>query len=211
GDFTANPAWEGSNSGADFEITDQRLRSNSSIAGSSFYLSTENSLAMNTRWEFWVNLQFSTSGANYTDIYLISDQADLNSASIHGYFVRIGGTDDEISLYKRSGTASGSVKIIDGLNGSVRSSNNTVKVKVSRNEEGLFTLERQIVNTDPAFYIEGNVIDLSYTSSTHFGIYIRQSTATFHKKHFFDDLLIKAIETDSIPPRLISASPIDSN
>ncbi len=211
GDFTSNPTWQGSNSGRDFEISDQRLRSNSSTAGSSFYLSTENSLAMSATWEFWVKLQFNTSNANYIDVYLISDQADLQSPSIQGYFVRIGNTDDEISLYKRAGIAASAVKIIDGSDNTVKSSNSIIKVRICRDENGLFSLERQIVNSDTAYYTEGSITDLSYTTSSHFGIYIQQSTASFHKKHFFDDLHIKAIEIDSIPPQLVSASSVDSN
>ena len=44
-------------------------------------------------------MKFSTSGANYTDVYLMADTPDL-SAVENGYFVRIGNTKDEVSLYK---------------------------------------------------------------------------------------------------------------
>ena len=209
GDFTTNPAWSGSNSSGDFIIINNRLRSNSSIPSSNFYISTPNSLVINCRWEFWVNLQLSTSGANYTDIYLISDQSDLQSNLINGYFIRVGNTDDEISLFKRSGTSANITKIIDGINGSVGSNNNTVKIRVSRDSLGLFTLDRAL-GAASIFTTEGTVNDLTYTSTVAFGILIQQSTASFFQKHFFDDFKIEAIITDTIPPKLNELSVLDS-
>ncbi len=211
GNFALNPVWTGSNAGADFIVTDKQLRSNSVQASSSFYLSTENKLALNAKWEFQVNLQFSTSGSNYTDVYLISDKADLKSASINGYFVRIGNTEDEISLYKRSGSLAASTKIIDGANSSVAMASNTVKVRVSRNDSGLFKLEREILSVNSNYVNEGSITDFTFTTSAHFGIYIQQSSASFFQKHFFDNLKIAALITDTIPPALISAAAIDSN
>ncbi|MHB1178174.1 MAG: lamin tail domain-containing protein, partial [Daejeonella sp.] len=166
---------------------------------------------MNTKWEFQVNLRFSTSGSNYTDVYLISDKADLKNSSINGYFVRIGNTDDEISLYKRSGPLAGSTKIIDGVNNSVTSAPNTVKVRVSRSNSGLFKLEREILSSNSTYITEGDITDLSFTTSTHFGICIQQSTPSFFQKHFFDNFKIDTIVTDTIPPELIFAAAIDSN
>ena len=211
GDFTNKPLWTSSNSGVDFTIIDNKLRSNSSIANTSFFLSTESVLAMNTEWEFWVNLQFSTSGSNYTDIYVISDKSDLKATLINGYFVRIGNTDDEISLYKRSGTTASSVKIIDGVNGSVGSSNNTVKVRLKRDNIGGFTLEREVVAGNSSYFTEGTTTDLTHLVSSHFGILVQQSTASFFLKHFFDNIRINSIVIDSQPPVVSSVSTIDSN
>ncbi|WP_276360364.1 lamin tail domain-containing protein [Daejeonella sp. H1SJ63] len=210
GDFSSNPNWTGSNSGADFSIINNRLRSNSNTASSSFYLSTANNLAMNVKWEFWVNIQFNPSGSNYADIYLISDKADLKNAAINGYFIRIGGTDDEISLFKRSGAASGSTKLIDGVNGILNSSNNTIKVKVSRSDTGIFILERETGSTNSGFYTEGTMTDISFTNSGHFGIFIQQSSPTFFQKHFFDDFKILPLVADTSPPELNGISVLNA-
>ncbi|HEX8577101.1 MAG TPA: hypothetical protein VF677_12475, partial [Flavobacterium sp.] len=102
------------------------MRSNSTTANSNFYLSTANTLATNCQWEFWVNLQFNPSSANYVDVYLTSDQANLQSANINGYFVKIGNTNDEVALYKRSGVAV--TKLIDGGDGILNTSNNRIKI-----------------------------------------------------------------------------------
>ena len=113
-DFSANPTWIGDDSV--FTVVDQsgnmRLRSNKTMLNSSFYLSTASNSSQDTQWEWYTNLLFSTSGANYVDVYLTANQSNLLSPTLSGYFVRIGGTDDEICLFKRvAGTAT---KIIDG-------------------------------------------------------------------------------------------------
>ncbi len=209
GNFTSNPLWSGSNGGADFIISDNKLRSNSNTVNTAFFLSTASTLSTGAQWEFWVNLQFSTSGANYTDVYIISDKEDLKAASINGYFVRIGNTDDEISLYKRSGAAIS--RIIDGINGSVGSSNNTIKVRLKRDIYGLFTLEREVVTVGSSYFMEGTVTDLTHITATYFGIFIQQSTSSFFLKHFFDNIKITPIVVDTNPPELSSVSSIDSN
>lgn len=211
GDFSTNPLWTSSNNNADFIVLNNKLRSNASQPSHSFSISTANQLALNTKWEFWVNLQFNTSGSNYVDVYLISDQADLKSNLIHGYFVRIGHTNDEISLYKRSGLSTTSVKLIDGVNGITNLSNSLLRVRIIRNNEGLFTLERDLNSTNNAFFSEGSTVDLDFTISSFFGILIQQSTASFFQKHFFDDFLIESIVSDTNPPELISATALDSN
>jgi hypothetical protein len=204
GDFTDNPSWNTSNN-LDFIVINDELRSNSSIANSNFYISTSNTRAINTIWEFDCNLKFATSGANYVDIYLISNTDNLKSTNIQGYFVRIGNSDDEISLYRRSGTLASSIKIIDGTNGIVSNNNNNpFKIKVSRNFDGEFTLEWDKSQTGNTYQTEGKVVDNTYLTSTWFGIYIQQSTATFHQKHFFDNFIIKDLEQDTSPPVLLS-------
>ncbi|SDM39722.1 Ig-like domain-containing protein [Daejeonella rubra] len=211
GNFLLNPVWSTGNSGSDFIILNNRLRSNSSQSSGSFYISTPNSLALNCKWEFWVNLQFNTSGANYADIYLIADKADLKSTLINGYFIRVGNTDDEICLYKRSGLSNSSVKIIDGINGTTNLSNNTIRVRVTRNNDGLFSLERELTGNNSSYFTEGTFTDLSFTNSSFFGIYIQQSTSSFFQKHFFDDFSIEPLISDTSPPELTSVSAIDSN
>jgi hypothetical protein len=211
GDFTVNPIWSSSITNADFTVINKRLRSNSSLASNNFSISTANQMALNTKWEFWVNLQFNTSGSNYVDVYLISDKADLKSNLINGYFIRIGHTNDEIALYKRSGLSATSVKLIDGVNGVTNTSSSTLKIRITRNNQGLFTLERALSSTTNSYFLEGSIADLDFTTSSFFGIFIQQSTASFFQKHFFDDFLIESMVSDKNPPELVSAETLDSN
>lgn len=202
GDFTQNPTWQADVS-TNFIVASEQLQSNSTTQNSNFYISTPNSKALNCTWAFDCNLKFSTSGTNYVDIYLVSNTADLKSTNINGYFVRMGNTLDEVALYKRSGAASTSLKIIDGRDFSVNSSsNNNFKFRVSRESNGVFTLERDSTGTGNSFYTEGTVTDNTFTTTTAFGFLIQQSTATFIQKHFFDNVTIADYVPDTTPPVL---------
>jgi hypothetical protein len=209
GDFTQNPTWQ-ANTNTNFVVNSGQLQSNSTTTNSNFYISTANAKALNCIWEFDVNLKFGTSSTNYVDIYLISNTADLNSANINGYFVRMGDTPDEVSLYKRSGALNNSVKLIDGRDGSVNSSsNNNFKFRVSRESSGVFVLERDSTGTGNSFYTEGIILDNYFTTTVAFGFYIRQSTASFVQKHFFDNVVVKDMPTDVAAPVFTKASTTD--
>lgn len=208
GDFTANPTWT-LGSVTDFSVGAGQLKSANTTTNSSFYISTTNTLTSNCTWEFWVNLQFATSGSNYVDAYLISDNANLLASNINGYFVRIGNTSDDISLYKS--TAGTQTVIIDGVNASVASSsNNLIKVKVTRTSANLFTLERDMTGTGASYFTEGTITDASFSSSTAFGFVIKQSTATFFGKHIFDDINVGTIVLDLTPPSIVSNTVISN-
>lgn len=201
GDFNQNPSWQADNS-INFVVLNQQLRSNSTTASTNFYISTANTKALNCTWQFDINLQFATSGANYVDAYIISNTADLKSTNINGYFVRMGNTADEIALYRRSGSTATSIKIIDGIDGAVGGSNNNFRFKITRTSAGVFNLERDDTGTGNSFISEGTVTDNTFTTTTHFGFLVQQSTASFHQKHFFDNIAIQDIIVDTNPPIL---------
>lgn len=210
GDFSTSPTWTGDDSVFTIVNTggNNQLRSNKTIASSSFYVSTPSTQAVNAQWEFYVNLQFQTSSANYVDVYLTSDQANLLSGTISGYFVRIGGTTDEISLFKKlSGTAT---KIIDGTDATTNTSNNTLRIKVTCSSTNDWKLERDLSGTGTSYVQEGIINDASVTNSNFFGVSITQSTTTFFQKHFFDDFYVGPIIYDLTPPVLISATAINA-
>jgi hypothetical protein len=206
GNFTYNPTWVGDT--AKFTVVTQQLRSNSSIVNDKFYLSTPSASANNAQWEFYVNLKFQTSSANYVDVFLTSDSARLTGNN-SGYFVKIGDTDDHICLYKKSGASS--TILIDGANGITNASNNTIKIKVTRDATNKWTLMRDITGTGNSYVTEGNVVDATFNQSNHFGIVIKQSTTSFILKHFFDDIYVGPIIYDTIRPVLKSATVVSSS
>ena len=209
GDFTANPLWTGSAS--DWIVnTSFQLQSNNTVANSSFYISTANTLATEAQWEFYTKLSFNTSSANYTDIFLTASANDLTAATTNGYFVRIGGTLDEICLYKKSGSTS--TKIIDGLDATTNSSSNTIKIKVTRDAANQWTLYRDLTGAGTNFFNEGSITDNTFNSSSFFGILVKQSTvASFAQRHFFDDIFIQPFVPDVTPPVIVSATAISNN
>ena len=206
GNFSIDPVWVGDT--AKWTVINGQLRSNSAIAKDTFYVSTPSTLATRAQWEWYVNLKFATSGSNYTDVYLTCDSANLKSANRTGYFVRIGNTKDEISLYKRIGDKN--IKIIDGTDGQTNTSNNTIKIKVTRDANNLWKLKRDITGTGLNYVKEGTVIDSSITGSAYFGISVKQSSTTFFKKHFYDSIHVGSMVIDTITPTIISTTIISA-
>lgn len=209
GNFTVAPKWIGNT--ADFIVNDQaRLQTNNTIANSTFFLSTANTLAIETEWTFWVQLAFNPSSANYVDAFLTASASDLSLNSTYGYFVRLGGTDDEICLYRKSATGE-ITKIIQGSKQILNTSNNIIKVKVTRDEKDKWVLSRDLSGTGNNYIVEGSVEDKTFNSSAYFGFLIKQSTASFFQKHFFDDIQIKNYVPDLTPPSVVSATAVSNN
>ncbi|MBS1634715.1 MAG: lamin tail domain-containing protein [Bacteroidetes bacterium] len=203
GDISANPPWTG-NTG-DFTVTaNGQLRSNNTTTNTSFAIVTSNTLSTNCQWEFWCNLQFNPSGANYIDVYLVSNNSNLLDPLLNGYFVRLGGSTDEVSLYLRNGA--GSVKIIDGTDGTLNTSSNTLKVKVTRDVSNVWALSRDPGGTGTSYIPEGTVTDATFGSGQYTGVLIQQSTASFFQKHFLDDISVGPIIQDLTPPSVLTAS-----
>ena len=200
GNFTANPPWMGNT--ADWIVNGAgQLQSGSQVANSSFYLVTPSSQALDTEWEFVVRLGFNTSSANYADIFIIASAADLSAAGTTGYFVRVGNTQDEVSLYRKDAT--GSTRIIDGADGSTAGSDNLLRIKVVR-AGNQFMLYRDATGTGNNYAAEGSATDNTYTGSAFFGVLVRQSTTAFFGRHFFDDIGVRPYVPDLLPPVLLS-------
>ncbi len=197
GNFTSNPTWIGDTSSWIINAS-QQLQSNSTVANSSFYLSTQSTKALNAQWEFSVQMQFNPSSANYIDIYLTASLSDITQSSNVGYFVRIGNTDDEISLYRKDNGAI--IKLIDGINGVLNTTNNTIDIKVIRNNLNQWELTRDLNMTGN--FMEGTAVDSVYTTSAFVGLLIKQSTASFFKKHFFNKIIVQEYVPDIIPPTI---------
>lgn len=203
GDYETNPAWNGT--AASWQVnTNAQLQSANQVTNGSFYLSTANTLATTVQWDVYVKLDFNPSGANFVDVYLISNQQDLTvSSTLQGYFVRIGNTNDEISLYRKNGATE--TVIIDGVNGVLNNSTNTINLRVIRDASNQWQLLRDITGTGSAFVTEGTVTDATYTTTAYFGFLVKQSTPTFFNKHYFDDVSVKSYSPDVIPPTLTNA------
>lgn len=206
GDFAADPAWAGID--ALFTVVDdggnQRLRSNSPGAAN-YYLSTPNTLVDDARWEFFVDTRFSTSGANYVDVYLMSDAAVL-STGVNGYFLRIGGTADRLELFRSdAGTATSTgLQSPDGVVNS--STSNPFRIQVDRTAAAAWTL-RFDDGVTGTWASAGTLTETTWTSTGFFGIRIEQSSAgSVVNNHFFDDVSVAPIPVDNLPPELLSAT-----
>jgi hypothetical protein len=183
GDFTNAPVWSGDH--AKFSIQSGQLRLSAPAVTDIAYLSLACQSMEDASWEFTVQLDFDPSGSNYADVYLTSDQAALNG-SLNGYFVRIGNTSDEVSLYRQSGTTK--TKIIDGLDSRVTGSSVLVRIKATRNNAGNWQLFSDVGVTG-SYLTEGTVSDNAHPSSSYMGVLCVYS-ATRSDDFYFDDFVV---------------------
>lgn len=198
GDFTLNPTWAGDDT--IFEATTNILHLNAAPITGEAALSTADGAIENASWEFWVNLDFGTSSSNFARVYLVSDIADLRG-NVNGYFVEIGGSTDEVSLYRQDGASD--QEIIDGLDGRVGTSTVTVRVQVTRDATGNWTLAADSLG-GTAYVSEGAVFDDTYIQSFYTGVYCKY-TSTRSDKFWFDDFVVTGSPfVDVVPPEISS-------
>jgi len=208
GNFNEPVSWNGDNEFFTVNAALQ-LESNGPIAQSNIYLSTPSSAINNTQWEFFVNPRVATSSNNFFDIYIISNVAEVTGGSVNGYFVRIGGTPDEVALFRKDGGSE--VKIITGVQGAIgSSSNNPTKVKVLRDNNGNFELFADYSGSGNAFSLVGTIQDETYTTTSFFGVMVRHS-GTNSQRYIFDDVYVGEIIVDDIAPELLSVTAINQN
>ena len=204
GDCTQNPAWAGD--AGSFAVASQVLRSNGPAAtGTQLQLATPCQASTGTTWEFWANLRLATSSGNLADVWLLASQPDLKSPATTGYFVRLGGTDDEVSLFRKDSARSAAV-LIDGQNGTLASStNNLVRVRVTRSLQGQWTLARDLSGGRNFVAEASQPLDNAYQRSAAVGVLLLYSSANA-KNFYFDDFYV----TDAAAPRLLRAAAVDA-
>ncbi|RYD69112.1 MAG: hypothetical protein EOP53_27720, partial [Sphingobacteriales bacterium] len=205
GNFTQNPVWSGTQNSFTVNAAKQ-LQINATAAGEA-YLSTPNTKIKFTEWIFYVRLAFSPSSGNFVRVYLTSDKSDLSS-SLKGYYIQLGeaGNADGIDLFKQDSFSH--TKLIDGKAGTITRTNNTVRVKVTRDDVGNWILYSDTLGGNN-FNVEGNVLDNSFASTKYFGVYAK-FTSTNATKIYWDDFLVQQTKADTTPPKLIAAEAISA-
>ncbi len=192
GNFTENPVWEGRVD--NFIVNeDLQLQSNASSASVS-YLFTASRAIENAVWECWVKITYPTSNNNYACVYLVSDRVDI-SVGCNAYYVKIGGTNDEVSLFLQQGTKH--TKIIDGTDKRTDENPVELNIKVVRDNAGNFELYSKLVSEEE-YYLEGKTNDMTITHSLYFGV-LFSNTNTTGSRYFFDDIFVigdKAMDSE---------------
>jgi len=200
GNFTQNPSWEGMSQ--NFIVNGSgELQSNASAAANSWLFTPSGSFD-NAVWECRVKINYSTSSSNYAAVYVASDVNDL-TAGCNGYFIQIGGTNDEVALYLQQGTKK--TKIIDGTDKRTDGNPVNIWVKLTRDASGKFTLYSKLP-AESEYFEEGGAENNQVTGSSYFGLYYANTTST-GSAYFFDDIKVTGDRVpDTWPPALASVS-----
>ncbi|MBP5572970.1 MAG: lamin tail domain-containing protein [Bacteroidales bacterium] len=198
GDFTANPAWYGMDSC--FKVNGSgQLQSAATAAGTAFLSVPFEEVMGAMEWRFWIRENFSPSGNNYTDVWLVADDADLRQAD-RGYFLRFGapGSNDALELYRKEGAALSLV--CRGADGAIATAFKKA-VRVVCDPSGRWT-----VATDPegggSYAVEAEGQDDTWPRRGHFGFLITY-TASNATKFYFDEVYVGPEVLDTSPPQLV--------
>ncbi|MDD4234435.1 MAG: lamin tail domain-containing protein [Bacteroidales bacterium] len=211
GNFTNNPEWAGET--AKFRVEAEELQLYDTINYDSdtapppepAWLTTQSEAINDASWEFLARFEFNPSGSNYADVYLVSNTQNINGEA-SAYFVKLGNTDDEVSLYRKDGNTT--TKIIDGTDKRLDSNLVNVRVKVTRDHSGNWALYSDTLGSFN-YFLEGNAFDNTYISSAYFGVNCIYSKT--RKQHmYFDDIVVTGNPfVDDIAPEITSYEIID--
>ncbi len=144
------------------------------------------------------------------DFYLLANNQNLSTADT-ALYIRIGNTKDEISLYQRQG--GGDVLLIDGLDGTTNSSSTDLRLHVKLSNDTL-SLDYSTDLVNPLFSsLQSIPFDTNKLAkaNVHSGLYIRQSTASFFKDHYFDYFRAASIQKDTLRTMISAFKLLDSN
>lgn len=191
GDFSNDPAWAGDDT--DFDASGFELQLDAATAGES-YLSTSQTKLGETTWEFLTHFDFNPSSTSLAKVYLVSDQENL-TGSLNGYFVMIGDSDDEISLYKQNGTTE--EYVIDGTDDVINASSVNVRVKVIRDATGNWELFHDTSGGSDYTQEGTSTLDNEFTNTSYFGIFCEYIDSR-KSAIYFDDIYVVGFTVASI-------------
>ncbi|HRZ95964.1 MAG TPA: lamin tail domain-containing protein [Paludibacter sp.] len=200
GDFTENPEWIGLNQNFIINSSGQ-LQSNATATSVSSLFTASESI-INASWECRLKINYTTSSSNYASVYIVSDNIDVINGC-NGYYVQVGGTNDEVSLFVQQGTKK--TKIIDGVD--KRTDGNPVEIiiKVKRDANGNFELYSKL-NSETEYFLEGKVQNTVVESCNYFGL-LYSNTSTTGSAYFFDDIFVNGERAlDTTAPQIESIS-----
>ncbi len=193
GNFTENPIWTGKTD--NFIVNSSlQLQSTAKVASTSWLFTPSNAID-NAEWECRIIINYTTSSSNYAAVYIISDVADITNGC-NGYYVQIGGTNDEVSLFLQQGTAK--TKIIDGKDKRVDGKPVDVIVRVTRDSQGNFSLYSKLPS-ETDFFKEGSTKNDKVKTSKFYGL-MYANTATTGGFYYFDDIKVTGEKAPDFDP-----------
>lgn len=181
GDFTENPTWIGTTE--NFIVSDKQVRLNLNSETSTSYLATKSHSIKNAEWDGWFRINCATSSGNYSCFYLTAMSEKLYKTK--GYFVMIGNTEDEISLYRQDSTSA--TKIIDGIDKRLGATTRQM-IKVTHDSLGVWKLYSKY-ETAQNYILEGSVVDTTYRVSNYTG-FLCVNSASNSAKYYFDSIRV---------------------
>ena len=152
------------------------------------YITIPSTSVKNTRWEFGVHLTFNPSANNYARFYLTSS-SNVLSGKLNGYYIQIGGSKDNVALYRQN--EDGSKLLASGRE--LMKGNNSPKlfIKVECDNNGYWTFWTRL-ESENEYVKEKQVKNIEIPASFCCGIYCiytktRCKGFTFHHIRLSND------------------------
>lgn len=152
------------------------------------YVTIPSTSVKNTRWEFGVHLTFNPSANNYARFYLTSS-SNVLSGKLNGYYIQIGGSKDNVALYRQN--EDGSKLLASGRE--LMKGNNSPKlfIKIECDNNGYWTFWTRL-ESENEYVKEKQVKNMEIPASLHCGIYCiytktRCKGFTFHHIRLSND------------------------
>ncbi len=202
GDFTTNPVWTGDV--AAFEVNAQNQLHLNSTGTDTSILVSPSAILHYGEWKFWVKQSFNSSSNNYSRVYVAANSANL-AGSLNAYFIQIGNTADDISLWRQDGNYT--VQLIAGSVANTGGTTNEFSIKLLCDSFGNFQLYTADASLNYA--LEGSAFDNTYTSSSYFGVFCKY-TSSNATKFYFDQFEIGNIIIDTLPPQVLKVDILSS-
>ena len=203
GNFINNPIWSGSTS--NFYVNSAFQLQSKAITASTSYLFTPSEAFDDATWECWVRINYLTSPYNYASIILTADRNEISSG-YNGYYVQIGGANDEVSLFLQQ-TSADPIKIITGASKRTDGKPVELRIKVTRDAKGSFALYSKLPS-EADYVLEGSVQNTVVKQCTYFGL-LFANTSTTGSYYYFDDIVVtgnKALDTEA---PMLTTSPLE--
>ncbi|GAB1358518.1 hypothetical protein MASR1M31_02960 [Porphyromonadaceae bacterium] len=213
GDFTHNPTWTGNinhfivqKSSINQHINELRLKG---VDGSSkSYLSTSSSRLNGTEWVFKIRIEHNPSQYNYAIFYLASDESDLLSSQLKGYYLRVGHREDNLVLFKQDG--SNHIPLIEGAKGRTDYSVVNLWVRVSCDLKGNWKIAYKKEESESFIMESGTALSSMNFIPSHLGL-VCVYTKSYNSHFYLGDIQVKAIDKeeelpdpdDTTPPSII--------
>ena len=201
-DLLTNPQWSGQVDSFKVEMGKLHLRAEQAGQAS---ISTQTSFLQLQKLELRIILGFNPSSANFCRVYLSSDQPDLQG-QLKGYFVQVGGTDDDISLYRQDGHHL--EKIIDGPDGLLDLPTVDLNLRIEWDQGALQVHAR--LSHEEEFTLLGSVVE-SLAYAANFTGMACVYTRTRSDKFSFDDFRVSGPpRVDLQKPSLLSITSLET-
>lgn len=187
GNFTDNPVWKGA--GSEFIVNAAFELQSAAAAPSVSSLFTPSPAIDNASWEVSLRINYSTSSSNYACVFLAASAPENelpDLAALNGFFVMVGGTADEVSLYRQQGAVK--TRLIDGADKRTDGKVLEIRIKVLRDSTGTFKLYSKLASENN-FFFEGEAEEPNPPKTEWFGL-LFSNTATTGNAYFFDDVVV---------------------